>query len=126
MGGIARDEHAAAAVALGHQQVQGPLVDMQDLDFDVASGEAADSRGEIRIAGQPAVQGEMPAIVLDDEHAAVQIGEPVMPRPVDLRLAEQVGRTEEHLAQLGDAAAPFELDLELLADDTAAAVTTDQ
>src|SRR6266850_2171768 len=42
MSGIARDERPAAAVAFGHQQVQGPLVDVQNLDLDAASGKAAD------------------------------------------------------------------------------------
>ena len=88
MSGIARDEHTAAAVAFGHQQVHGPLVDVQNLDLDVASGQAANGRSKIRIAGKRTVQREMHAVVLDDEEAAVRIGEPVVPGPMHARLVE--------------------------------------
>ena len=119
---IAGDEDASASVVLGHQQVHGPFADMQDLDFHVGPGQPTHRGSEICFRRQRAVQAEVPAIVLHDDGAAVFVGEPVVAGRRHLGAPQKVAGPEEHLAQLRDATASLQRDVELLADRAGAAV----
>ena len=120
--GVAGQEHAAVAEAVGQQQVLPPFADPLHLVLQRHGDGLLEHRRHVLVLLHHGVQREVLGVVLQDELRRLGVDHVIVAALADRDALEQFVAAEQRLAKLQDVAFALQRDAELLAHAAGAAV----
>ena len=126
MHGIAREEHAAAAVGVREQQVLLPFADVEHLELERHRDCLRELAVHVAVLLDDGVQREMSGGILHDQLGRAVVGHVIVAALADGDALKELVAAIERLAQLQDVALTAQRDAKLLAHDARAAVAADE
>jgi hypothetical protein len=125
MYGVAGEKHPTLAVAVGQEQVHPPLPDIEHVVFDRHGDDLLEHARHVGVGPDNGMQREMPGRVLHDQETAFRVCDVIMPALADGHALVEIFAIIKRLSQLLDVGLAVELDAELAAHQTVAAVAAD-